>query len=472
MNGASIVKGWCAVFSGLLASAALASSSDSALRTGTAAFGDWRTDAPGVRRLIRPADLPAPYATHPSANGANIVAAPANAQPLVPSGFVARRWLAGLDNPRVLRVAPNGDIFLVETSPGRIRVLRAGSDPAVLERVEIYAKNLDNPFGLAFYPAGDNPQWVYVANNNSVVRFAYRNGDLQARAKPEIVVPKLSSSSGGHSMRDIVLSRDGTTFFVSVGSVSNVAQNLSRLSAAQLRTHEATYGTGATWGNELQRGTVLSFSATGTPALQTYATGIRNCVGMTLHSETGDLWCAVNERDNLGDDLVPDYVTRVKRGAFYGWPWYYIGNHSDPRHRGERTDLKDKITIPDVLLQAHSAALGVAEYRGRGGSAAFPAGYEGDMFVALHGSWNRARRTGYKVVRLRLKAGVPTGEYEDFMTGFVQDDTRVWGRPVGIAVAHDGALLVSDDGGDALWRISYEGTRTRLPAIPNRDTAR
>jgi glucose/arabinose dehydrogenase len=472
MNGAPTFTGWCAVFFGLLAAVAQAASSDTTLRTGAAAFGDWRADAPGVRRLIRPADLPAPYATRSSASGASSVAAPAAARPLVPAGFRVRRLLAGLDNPRVLRVAPNGDIFLVETSPGRIRVLRAGSDPAVLDRVELYAKDLDEPFGLAFYPAGDNPQWVYVATNNSVVRFAYRSGDLNARAKPEIVVPKLSATASGHSTRDIVLSRDGTTFFVAVGSGSNVAQDLPRLNAAQLRAHELTYGVGAAWGSELQRADVLSFSVTGDASLQTYATGIRNCVGMTLHSETGDLWCAVNERDGLGDDLVPDYVTRVQRGAFYGWPWYYLGTHADPRHRGERADLKAKITTPDVLLQAHSAALGIAEYRGRGGSAAFPADYDGDMLVALHGSWNRAQRTGYKVVRVRLKAGVPSGDYEDFMTGFVQDETHVWGRPVGIAVAHDGALLVSDDGGNVLWRVSYEGARTRLPTTPNRATAR
>jgi glucose/arabinose dehydrogenase len=472
MNGAPACSSWCAVFFGLLAGAALAAGSDATLRSGTAAFGDWRADAPGVRRLIRPADLPTPYATRSTANGASLAAPPANLLPQVPAGFSVRRLLAGLDNPRVLRVAPNGDIFLVETSPGRIRVLRAGSDPAVLDRVELYAKGLDGPFGLAFYPAGDNPQWVYVANNNSVVRFSYRNGDLAARGKPEVVIPMLAATSGGHSTRDIALSRDGATFLVSVGSGSNVAQDLPRLNAAQLRTQEAQYGIGAAWGNELQRANVLSFTAVGNAVLRPYATGIRNCVGMAIHSETGDLWCAVNERDGLGDNLVPDYVTRVKRGGFYGWPWYYIGAHADPRHRGERTDLKDQITTPDVLLQAHSAALGVVEYRGRGGSSAFPAEYTGDLLVTLHGSWNRAQRTGYKVVRVRLKAGVPTGEYEDFMTGLVQDETRVWGRPVGIAVAHDGALLVSDDGGNVLWRVSYDAARTRLPAIPSRDTAR
>jgi glucose/arabinose dehydrogenase len=458
----------------LLAGAALAAGSDATLRVGVAAFGDWHVDAPGVRRLIRPVDLPAPYATRATANGASLAAAPANALPQVPAGFSVRRLLAGLDNPRVLRTAPNGDVFVIETSPGRIRALRAGPDPAVLERVEIFAQGLDQPFGLAFYPQGDNPSWIYVANNNSVVRFPYRNGDLLARGKAEVVIPGLSDTTGGHSTRDIVLSRDSTTFYVSVGSDSNIAQNLPRMSDAQLRAHELSHGSGAAWGSELQRASVLRFAApgAGTATLQPFANGIRNCVGMAVHSATGDPWCAVNERDGLGDNLVPDYVTRVRPGAFYGWPWYYIGANADPRHRGARPDLASKITTPDVLLQAHSAALGLAEYRGRGGGAAFPAEYEGDLFVALHGSWNRAQRTGYKLIRVRLKNGLPSGDYEDFMTGFVLDESRVWGRPVGVTVARDGALLVSDDAGNSIWRVSYDNSsRTRLPARPNRTTS-
>ena len=181
-----------------------------------------------------------------------------------------------------------------------------------------------------------------------------------------------------------------------------------------------------------------------------FATGIRNCVGLAIQPQTGVPWCSTNERDGLGDNLVPDYVTRVRENAFYGWPWFYIGSNEDPHHVGRRPDLKDKVTVPDVLLQAHSASLGLTFYEGQN----FPAEYRGDAFAAEHGSWNRSKRTGYKVVRIRLKDGVPTGEYEDFVTGFVLNDTEVWGRPVGVTVARDGALLISEDGNGTIWRIS------------------
>jgi len=184
-----------------------------------------------------------------------------------------------------------------------------------------------------------------------------------------------------------------------------------------------------------------------------FASGLRNCVGLAVHPLTDDLWCSTNERDDLGDDLVPDFLTRVRDGAFYGWPWYYLGANEDPRRRGERPDLKDKITVPDVLIQAHSASMGMIIYNGD----QFPAEYRGDAFAALHGSWNRSTRTGYKLIRARLKDGVPSGEYEDFMTGFVVNDSSVWARPVGVAVAHDGALLVSEDGNGTIWRVSYSG---------------
>ena len=189
---------------------------------------------------------------------------------------------------------------------------------------------------------------------------------------------------------------------------------------------------------------------------QVFATGLRNCVGLAVHPRTGDLWCATNERDGMGDNLVPDYVTRVRAGGFYGWPWYYIGPHEDPRHAGERPDLLGRVTVPDVLIQPHSAPLAMTFYQApRGGVAAFPADHDGDAFVALHGSWNRSRRTGYKVVRVPLHDGVPRGVYEDFMTGLVVDDDDVWARPVGVAVAHDGALLVTEDGNGLMWRIAY-----------------
>jgi glucose/arabinose dehydrogenase len=199
------------------------------------------------------------------------------------------------------------------------------------------------------------------------------------------------------------------------------------------------------------RADILEYNPDGTGG-RIYASGIRNAVGIAVHPATGELWASVNERDGLGDDLVPDYVTRVKEGGFYGWPWYYMGSIQDPRHRGEHPELRGESLVPDVLLQSHSASLEMAFYTGR----QFPAEYRNDAFAAEHGSWNRSRRTGYKVIRVPLHDGVPTGEYEDFLTGFVTPAGDVWGRPVGVTVAKDGALLVSDDGGERIWRVSYK----------------
>ena len=245
--------------------------------------------------------------------------------------------------------------------------------------------------------------------------------------------------------------------FVSIGSASNVAPNLGGRDPAQIEAWQAQHGLGAAWGAETNRADVLVFSPDGRNP-STFATGLRNCVGMAVHPATGDLWCSTNERDGLGDNLPPDYVTRVARGGFYGWPWYYIGDHEDPRHKNARPDLRGRVTVPDVLIQPHSAPLQMTFYPpGQAGAAAFPAEYRGDGFAALHGSWNRALRTGYKIVRIRLHDGVPTGEYQDFLTGFVLDNDAVWGRPVGVAVAHDGALLVTEDGNGTIWRVAWEG---------------
>ena len=239
--------------------------------------------------------------------------------------------------------------------------------------------------------------------------------------------------------------------FLAVGSASNVGQGMGARTPEQVAEMEAQLGLGAAWDAEEGRAAVLVFDPDGRNG-RLYATGIRNCSGLALQPATGEVWCAVNERDGLGDNLVPDYVTRVRDGAFYGWPWYYIGDHADPRHDGARADLAGKVTVPDVLIQPHSAPLGLAFYD----SDVFPAEYMGDGFATLHGSWNRSLRTGYKVVRILMKDGVPTGEYEDFMTGFVVSDRAVWGRPVGVAVAKDGALLVGEDGNGTIWRVTHQ----------------
>jgi hypothetical protein len=345
-----------------------------------------------------------------------------------------------LEEPRQIRVAPQGDVFIAETATGRIRVLRAKDGATRAEQRWTFADGLDGPFGMAFYPPGPSPQWLYVAENNRVVRFPYREGDTSARGRSEVVVAELSPTTGGHTTRDIVFSLDGKRMFVSVGSQSNVAEGIGKKSPDQIRAWEAAHGLGAAWGFEERRAAVLVFDPEGKGG-RVFASGLRNCVGVAVHPTTGDLWCSTNERDGLGDDLVPDYVTRVKEGAYYGWPWYWLGNHEDPRLKGQRPDLANKATVPDVLIQSHSASLGMT-FR------------EGDAFAAEHGSWNRERRTGYKVIRIPTKDGVPTGEYEDFLTGFVVDPRSVWGRPVGVAVAHDGALLVTEDGSGTVWRVA------------------
>lgn len=399
--------------------------------TGKAAFADWMSEQPGVRRRITTADLPEPYATGSAFKMPRVVRRPEGAWPKVPAGFVVTEFATGLHNPRQIITAPNGDLFIAESESGDIRILRGMKDgrPAVSE---VYATGLRMPFGLAFYPNGANPQYLYVGNTDQVVRFPYKNGDLKAPAAPEVICDLPGGgrlTGGGHWTRDVKFSPDNKTMLVSVGSVSN--------------DHERPEMP------DERRADILAFTPDGKNE-RIYASGIRNAVTMAYHPRTGDLWCSVNERDGLGDDLVPDYITRVKEGGFYGWPWYYLGSHQDPRHPGAHPELKEKVLVPDVLLTSHMASLGMVFYTGK----QFPAEYREDGFAAQHGSWNRSRRVGYEVIRVPLKRGVPTGEYEDFMTGFVTPDGDVWGRPVGVAVAQDGSLIVTDDGSGTVWRVS------------------
>ncbi len=414
-------------------------------------YSDYRDDAPGTLHKITLADLPS-LPSKPAASLAAVVAQPAGVVPKVPSGFSVAPF-AKLDGPRQIRVAPNGDVFVAETDAGRIQLLRTVDGAGAPVSISLFAEGLDRPFGIAFYPNGPDPKWIYVANNNSVVRFAYHSGDKVAANAPEVIVPTISGSSGGHITRDIVFSADDKTLLVSVGSSSNLAETMPQKSPAEISDWEKAHGVGASWGKDTDRADILAFDPNG-GGRKAFATGIRNCVSMALQPVTSELWCVTNERDMLGDDLPPDYATRVRPGEFFGWPWYYIGAHQDPRKAGERPDLADKITVPNVLIQPHSAPLGLTFYTRTNGAAAFAAKYRGDAFVALHGSWNRAQRTGYKVIRVTLNHGVPTGAYEDFLVGFVVDDGRVWGRPVGVAVAKDGALLVTDDASNTVWRIA------------------
>jgi len=420
--------------------------------------GDWQNDAPGAHHRIRLEELPEPYATVSAGNSPLTEDRPAGGTLSAPKGFQVRLFASGLSGPRLLRTAPNGDIFIAETRSGQIRLLRAADGADAPSENTVFADHLTGPFGIAFYPLGAHPKWVYVGSLNSVARFPYRNGDLRARGSAEVIVPQLAESTAGHSTRDIAFSPDGRRLFISVGSGSNVAEGMPVKSPAETRAWEASHARGAAWGYETNRADVLVTDPEGRGGLRIYATGIRNAVGLAVQPVTGQLWVSTNERDLLGDDLVPDYITHVLEGGYYGWPWYYMGNHEDPRHAGERPDLAGRAIVPDVPVQSHSASLQLTFYPARAsGPAAFPAEYRGNIFAAFHGSWNRTGRTGSKVIRVRLRNGVPTGGYEDFLTGFVIDDGHVWGRPVGVTVAHDGALLVTDDANDTLWRVSYRG---------------
>jgi glucose/arabinose dehydrogenase len=407
-------------------------------------FTDFRGQAPGTVHHIKVSDLPPPGATRSVENDARQAARPEGAWPQAPAGFKVDLYATGLTNPRLIRVAPNGDAFVAESHPGRVRVLRGTGPDGKARESRVFAKGLNDPFGIAFYPPQGEAKFVYVANTNSVVRFPYNSGDLEASGKPETVVAQLPGGGrlhgGGHWTRDIAFSRDGKKMYVSVGSLSNVDD---------------------TDGNpgERERADILEFNPDGS-GRRIFAWGIRNPVGIAINPRTGELWTSVNERDEMGDNLVPDYITRVKEGGFYGWPWYYIGGHQDPRHQGKHPELKDKVMVPDVLLMPHNASLQMLFYDGK----QFPAAYRGDIFAAQHGSWNRAARTGYEVVRVPLRGkDRATGEYEDFLTGFVTPEGKVWGRPVGVAVAGDGSLLVTDDGSISVWRVSHAGGGAAAP---------
>jgi glucose/arabinose dehydrogenase len=421
----------------LIALTALATASSLSAETPTApANADWHQDAPGVRHKITLGDLPAPYATKSASNSPRVVRPPAGAQPRVPPGFKIEQYASGFSYPRYLVTAPNGDLFVTESYENSIKVLRDSNGEGKPDLSETFADSgMNKPFGIAFYPPGPEPQFLYVANTNGIVRFPYRNGDTKARGPAEKLSAELSGGGivhgGGHWTRDIAFSPDGKKMYVSIGSFSNVSDNAT----------------------EADRARIFEFNPDGT-GQNVFAWGIRNAVGIKFRPGTNELWMSTNERDELGEDLVPDYISRVQPGGFYGWPWFYLGNHQDPRHKAKHPELAGKVLVPDVLVQSHSATLNLCFYDG----ALFPADYKGDIFAAFHGSWNRERRTGYKIVRVPFdeSTGKARGDYEDFVTGFVTPEGNVWGRPVGITVAKDGSLLFSEDGNKTIWRVSYE----------------
>ena len=400
-------------------------------------FFGYSSEHPGTIHKITVADLPQPDPAGAVNKHATLIDRPKDAWPQAPTGFKVELYANGMENPRLIRTAPNGDLFLSDSRAGKILVYRGVGKDGKAQQTETYAADLDHPFGIAFYPLGPDPKWVYIANTTSVVRFPYKNGDLKAKGSPQTIVAKLPGyaqlAGGGHWTRDLAFSLDGKKLFVSVGSGSNVDDP---------DTHP----------REFHRADVLEFTPDG-KFVKIYASGIRNCVGEAINPTTGELWCSTNERDQLGNNLVPDYITHVQENGFYGWPWWYIGGHQDPRLAGKHPELKDKVIVPDVLLQPHFASLEMIFYEG----SQFPSEYKGDAFAAQHGSWNREPRAGYEVVRVPMKNGHATGSFEDFLTGFVTANGEVWGRPVGVAVGKDGSLYVSDDGSKSIWHVTYVG---------------
>ena len=399
--------------------------------TATGPFYDARDAQPGKVHKITVSDLPAPYATPSGRMFSRAVPRPADVWPQAPAGFKVELYASDLKGPRVIMKAPNGDLFVAQTNAGNIQVFRGVTSDGKAQQVSEFASGLRLPFGIAFYPPGPNPQYVYVGDTDAVVRLPYKNGDLKATGDKEVVVPNLPAGPN-HFARGVAFSPDGKRMFISVGSHTNVTD---------IDTDQS----------EFHRADILVANPDGSD-LKVYASGIRNGSGLAVHPKTGEVWTSVNERDELGDNLPPDYITHVQEGGFYGWPWYYIGGHQDPRFPGKHPELKDKSIVPDVLVGAHFASLQLTFYDGN----QFPKEYQGQIFAAEHGSWNRAVRAGYNVVFVPLdKKGRATGEFMDFLTGFVLPDGNCWGRPVGVATAQDGALMVTDDASNSIWRVTY-----------------
>lgn len=425
---------WVPFYASLLLAAAVllqAAKTDGwTILTGAAAWADSVNLKPGTARKITVKDLPPAGKGTPGKQ--KMVGRPAGAMPQAPAGFKVEVYAdASPNTPRQIRTAPNGDLF-VANQGGTISVYRGLTAEGKAAQAETFATGLRQPFGIAFYPLGDNPQWVYITSTDALRRYPYRNGDMKARGEPEMLVEGIPAG-GGHWTRDIVFSRDGRSLYLAVGSASNIDDP---------DTHPA----------EFHRANILEYTPEG-KFVGIYASGIRNPVGLGIHPTTGELWTSVNERDNLGDNLVPDYITSVQKGGFYGWPYFYMGGIPDERLGGAHPELKAKTILPDVLIQPHSASLGMTFYTGT----QFPEEYRNDIFAAQHGSWNRSVKAGHEVIRVPLDNGKASGVYQDFLTGFLDANGNPWGRPAGVTVARDGALIVTDDGTRLLWRVTWVG---------------
>ena len=349
---------------------------------------------------IKPEDLPKPFATDSASRGSEIVAQPENASLKMPDGFKANIFAEGdFENPRMMALAPNGDVFVADSKANAVIILRDQNKDGAAEERFTFTKDVNQPFGMGFLE-----DWFYVANTDSVVRFKYKDGQTKAESAPEKIIDLPGKGYNQHWTRNLVFAPDGTKIFVTVGSETNVEVE-----------------------PDPRRAAISVYDIDGKNH-RIYAAGMRNPVGLAFNPISKELWAAVNERDGLGDNLVPDYVTSVKDGAFYGFPYAYIGQNEEPRRKGENPELVAKTIVPDVLVNAHSAALGMTFYEGK----MFPQEYQGDAFVAFHGSWNREKLTGYKIIRIRFNGGKLVGnQYEDFVTGWLpnEDSREVWADP-------------------------------------------
>jgi glucose/arabinose dehydrogenase len=393
--------------------------------------------------------LPAPFATPWYRKPTRVVPMPDGHQLTVPSGFSVNLFADKLQFARFMALAPNGDVFLAEPvrGEGKITILRDADHDGVAETRETFAAGLNRPFGLAFWK-----DYLYVGNNDSVIRFTYQSGQTKAAGSPEKIADlpgsdtaldqdtanrlhiDISQTRGyNHWTRNVIFNPAGTKLYVTIGSATN-------------STPENSPG-------QIERAAIHEYNPDGS-AHRLYASGLRNPVGLAYFPGTSTLWTAVNERDQLGDDLVPDFITSVRAGGFYGWPYSYIGKHLDPTVEPQRPDLVKSAIVPDVLLPSHPAALGLIFYTG----SQFPVEYRNAAFVALHGSINRSKLSGYSVIRVPFRGGKPSGPPENFLSGFIardDEEKQAWGRPVGLLQLPDGSILVSDDGGNRVWRVSY-----------------
>ena len=414
----------------LIATVACAQSPrNSAATVNSSGNGGASASSPMTHHEIKPSDLPPAKLGDEPNNPPRIVPQPQSAKLDLPPGFEINTFAeGGFKLPRWMALAPNGDVFLADAEEGKIFILRDTNGDGVSDQRFTFAEGLNKPFGMAFWH-----DYFYVGNTNAVVRFHYKSGQINADGPPEKIADLPGKGYREHWTRNILFSPDGKKMYVTVGSESNVGVEADPM-----------------------RASIIEFNPDGT-GKRTFASGTRNPIGLAWLPGTHTLWAAVQERDLMGDDLPPDFVTEIQDGGFYGWPYAYIGPNEDPRRKGERPDLVKKTITPDVLIQAHSAVLGLIFYNGK----MFPKEFSGDAFVACHGSWNRSKRTGYKIIRIQFKNGKPVGGYDDFITGWMLDESKreVWGRPVGLLVLPDGSMLITDDGANKIWRVTFRGTK-------------